>query len=105
MNRLDGRVILEEPLLRRTELGDEVKSWRLFGTFWANVRHLNGKEYSIGNIDAATAKSSVRIRLNRAVTVDMRLIHRGEIYRIEAVLHDETRRKYTDLVCTKGEDG
>lgn len=103
-SKLDSRVLIEEPVISRTAMGDEVKSWQELGWFWADVRHLNGKEYIKADADTRIAQSSVRIRLNRAINPNMRVKFRGVFYQIIAVLHDEGKRTYTDLVCASLQD-
>ena len=45
--------------------------------------------------------ASIRIRFNERITTGMQVRYRGEIYQVDAVLHDFTKKTYTDLVCVK----
>ena len=100
--KLTQRIRIEAPLETRSEYGDVVKDWVLHAELWANVRNISGREYTVRGLDLGTVNTSIRIRLKRSVTDEMRVLYRGQVYAIVAVLHDDAGREYTDLVCSVG---
>lgn len=96
---LNNRILIEKPDFKRDGYGTQIIAWRAHQTLWANVRVQNGAENQRNNVDLRTVKVSFRVRLNRSLLPEMRVIFRGQIYAIHAVLHDEQGREYTDLSC------
>ena len=83
------------------EVGATVQQWAVFLRLWANIRHLSGSQAMKSDTLTETVKASIRIRFNERITTGMQVRYRGEIYQIDAVLHDFTKKTYTDLVCVK----
>lgn len=81
------------------EIGQPVTTWQDVGEVWANVRYLNGIESLKAGAQTATAKASIRIRYRADITPAMRVLHGATVFQITAVLPDEQRREFTDLVC------
>lgn len=100
--KLTQRIQIEAPQETRGEFGDVVKDWALHAEVWAHVRNISGREYTVRGLDLGTVNTSIRIRLNRSIRDDMRVLYRGQVYAIVAVLHDDAGREYTDLVCSVG---
>lgn len=99
---LNSRITVQRKIENRSEYGDVVVQWQDFGEFWANVRNISGKEFGLRGLDLAQLTTSIRIRLNREITAQMRVLFRGQIYEIVAVIHDEQWREFTDLACRSG---
>lgn len=97
--KLNERVLLQCPEITQDDFGALLKKWVDVGEVWANVRFQRGAEFQRGNADLRTVSVSVRVRFRRDLDADMRLIHRGRIFAITAVLPDETGKQYVDLVC------
>lgn len=100
--RLNSRITIERQVKTQSEYGDILTEWELVGSFWANVRNVNGKEFTLRGMGLNSADTSIRIRLNRKIDHEMRVVFRGEEYQILAVLHDEQSMDYTDLACRRG---
>ena len=98
-SNLTQRIQIERPIIRRDDYGAEITEWQPESTVWANIRFPSGKEYQAVGVDLNSVAASFRIRLNRRITSQMRIIFRGQIYAILAILHDEQNRKYTDIVA------
>lgn len=97
---LDQRVTLQQKTVTHDEWGQPVGTWADVATIWANVRFLNGKEFITAGREAQQVGASVRIR-RRAVTSSMRLVHKGVVYAIAAVLPGP-RNEYIDLAVSAG---
>ena len=82
--------------------GAITKSWVDFATVWGDVRYLSGLETVKADAPTSVAKCSVRIRYLAGVVPTMRLVHAGTNFDINAVLPDDTGRRWLDLACTAG---
>ena len=81
-------------------------SWGTFKDVWAKVAPLSARQYSEQiNADAPQSKIVARITIRHLEGVDasMRVLHRGKVYQIEAVLPDpESGLEYDTLACSEG---
>lgn len=75
------------------------EDWADVATVWADIRFTSGLESIRGGAEASIAKASIRIRYRAGVNAGMRVAHGERVYNITAVLPDESRRVYMDLVC------
>ncbi|ULJ59748.1 phage head closure protein [Wielerella bovis] len=85
------------------ETGATVQQWAVFLRLWADIRHLSGSQTIKADTQTERVKASIRIRFNEKIQSGMQVRYRGEIYQIDAVLHDYQKKTYTDLVCLKVE--
>jgi len=83
-------------------LGQSTLIWIDFAVVWANIRYLSGKEYLVGQVEVSKAIASIRIRYREDITAAMRVLYRGAIYNIAAVLPDTQGREYVDLTVSIG---
>jgi len=74
-------------------------AWDDVGKAWASIRNLSGLGAIKADAQAAVVKTSIRIRYRADVTAGMRVLHGTTVYDVKAVLPDEARREYVDLVC------
>jgi SPP1 family predicted phage head-tail adaptor len=68
-------------------------------TVWASIRNLSGLAAVRAGAEAAAVKTSIRIRYRKDLTIDMWVESDSTKYNINAVLPDEAKREYVDLVC------
>lgn len=73
--------------------------WEEVAIVWANVRHLSGTDSIKAGAMASVVAASIRIRYRADVLAGMRARLGAKAYKITAVLPDEARRQYLDLVC------
>ncbi|SSY80304.1 phage head closure protein [Alysiella crassa] len=85
------------------ETGANVQEWAFFLRLWANIRHVSGSQAIKADTQTESVKASIRIRFNEQIQSGMQVRYRGEIYQIDAVLHDYQHKDFTDLVCLKVE--
>lgn len=100
--KLNERVKIEQPIITRDSYGANIKTWQPVATVWANVRFERGAEFQRNRADLRTVSVSVRLRLcqkTRDMTADWRIIHRGRVFAVSAVLPDETNKQFIDVVC------
>lgn len=80
-------------------IGQPVTGWLALATVWADVRHGNGLEAVKAGAPVSVVKASIRIRRRADVTSAMRVLVGSTAYEVEAVIQDEVKREFTDLVC------
>lgn len=101
--KLRSRVLLQRPGPGRDELNQrDPASWSDVTKLWANIAHKSGLESIKGDAAASVVQASVRIRYRTGIDASMRIVHGTTIYDIRAVLPDEGKREFTDLVCETG---
>ncbi|OZI32537.1 head-tail adaptor protein [Bordetella genomosp. 10] len=96
---LNRRVRLQHPQQRENPANEADLEWVEFASAWASIRHTSGLKALIAGADRPIVRASVRLRYRRDVSMGMRLVHGDDHYVVEAVLPDEDRREYVDLVC------
>lgn len=80
-------------------LGQPVNTWADYATAWADVRHQSGMESLKADARMSTIKASIRVRYRTDLTAGDRVVLGSTTYEIMAVMPDEQRREFTDLVC------
>lgn len=101
------RIELLARALVKDGFGDEVETW----TSWApsvpaDVHPLSGREFIEAGADQAQLKARIEIPYLPGVVSNMRAVHDGVEYEIQAVLPDPTARRHlTLMVSTRPEDG
>ncbi|NLZ12374.1 MAG: phage head closure protein [Alcaligenaceae bacterium] len=98
--QLNRRVTIE----RKTDAKDAFNqplpdAWETLATVWASILHKSGAEAIKADAGASIVQASIRIRYRADITAGMRVKHGAVVYAINAVLPDEVRREYVDLVC------
>lgn len=95
---LDKRISFEQRTSAQDELGQPTETWTTTGYAWASILYPSGLSAIRANADVATIKVSIRIRYREDITEAMRIRHKTELFKINAVL--PTRAKgHIDLVC------
>lgn len=77
--------------------------WVTSRTVWARVEPLSGREFVAAQTVQSEVTTRITIRYRDDVTPDMRIMHRGKIYNIRAVLPDNrSGLEYLTLPCAEG---
>lgn len=84
--------------------GEIVLGWtNLFtdgdGQIWASVIDITGREYVAANANQESVQTKITIRYRAGISPTMRVLHRDQIYNIEAVLGQNLRSLL--LMCTR----
>lgn len=79
--------------------GQPSGGWVQHAQPWASIRHPSGSAEIRAGAESAVVKASIRVRYRLDITNAMRVQHRAAVYEIKAVLPDEKRQQFTDLVC------
>lgn len=99
IGKLKNRVTIQQLTAGQDEIGQPVTTWSDVATAWANIRHISGIEAVRADSFASIVKVSIRIRYRVGINAGMRILHDSTAYNITAVLPDEGKKQYADLVC------
>lgn len=70
---------------------------------WADVQPLSGRELIEAGAVQSKVNTRIIIRYRDLMLPNMRVLHKNNIYNIEAIIPDkETGNKYLTLICTSG---
>ena len=98
--QLNRRVTIERKTGGVDAIGQPLpEGWETFAQVWANVRHLSGSESIKAGAVTSEVKASIRIRYRSDINAGMRVVLGAKTYEIRAVMPDDVRREYVDLVC------
>lgn len=100
--KLNRRVTIQQPGPTRDTAGQPTTGWVDFDSVWADVRYMNGRQYTTSNAEASSATVSIRVRYRTDLSSIMRVVHGVTIFDILAVLPDEEDRDHLDLACSTG---
>jgi SPP1 family predicted phage head-tail adaptor len=64
-----------------------------------NISLNSGRAQIASGAEVSVVRASIRIRWRTDITAGMRVVHKGDIFKIDAVLPDYAGRRYVDLVC------
>ncbi|OCG39050.1 hypothetical protein A9G29_09740 [Gilliamella sp. Fer2-1] len=99
--RLRNRIIIQQQVSRKDELGQLVNEWVDICTVRAELRDVSGKEYQASQAEQTLTDCKILIRYRNDITADMRVLCNGIYYDIKAVLED-VKRTRLELMCQKG---
>lgn len=101
---LNTRVTVQRKVKTADTSGATVWDWQDVWQLWADVRHGSGLSKLKADQEISVVRASVRIRFRRDIDHTMRLkLPNGAVYDIKAVLPDEEKHRFVDLVCEKAE--
>lgn len=72
--QLDQRVQIQRKAVTRASNGEEVVTWVLVATVWAEVRALRGEEFFAGAQMQNSVDHQVRLRWRADITREMRIL-------------------------------
>ena len=105
IGKLRHRIEIQALIVDIDSDGAQLELWtNQFNTqLWADIQPLSGREL----IDAGAVQSKVNtrivIRYRDGILPNMRVLHKNNIYNIEAIIPDkETGNKHLTLICTSG---
>ena len=101
---LRHRVTVEQMETSLDSDGERTESWvDQFGLIPAEIAPLSGRELIAAAAVQAKVTTRIRIRYRPGVAPNMRVVHRGTKYGIEAVVPDnKSGVSYLTLQCTSG---
>lgn len=97
--KLTERITIQRPTGVRDEWNTpEPQAWEDVASVWSNIKHQSGSESIRAGADVSIVRASIRIRWRTGIDAGMRVLHKGQVFDIEAVLPGADRT-YVDLVC------
>lgn len=84
--KLDRRLIIQEPAETRDDYGQEVLTWSTFATVWAGVKLNIGKESFQTSERVKERVVDFKVRYRTDITSNMRLLYDSNYYEIEDVV-------------------
>jgi len=102
IGRLRQRVTLQQPALVADGQGGQVASWSDVQSLFADITPLAGTEQAHAERLVSAVTHRVLVRAGLTITAGQRLVWRGTILRIEAVLNLAARDRLLVLLCREG---
>jgi len=97
------RVTIQQRDAREDDLGQAQIGWSdVLSNVSALVEDLNGRELLAAQEIHSTVNARIRLRYRPAITADMRVIHKGQSYNIEAVIRADSLNVELILLCSAG---
>lgn len=97
--KLNRRITIQQPATGSDAGGQPNTGWTLFAYAWASVLNENGAQTNRAGAESVLIRASIRIRYRTDLNERMRVLVGSTTYKINAVVPDDLRREYVDLVC------
>ncbi|WP_074025201.1 phage head closure protein [Xenorhabdus eapokensis] len=99
--RLRHRILLQNFTQIKLPSGQRMQEWQDVATVWAEVKHISGRELLASGAELPETTVRVWLRYRSDVTSAFRMVFRGQIYDIQAVIPDP-KRTQLELLCKQG---
>lgn len=100
---LRHRILIEDVTVTPDTAGDPVETWDRFAKVWAAIAPLSGNALIAAQAVQSNVSVRITIRALPGLLPRMRIIYRGKIYNIAAILPDkDSGLKYVTLPCSEG---
>ena len=93
------RVTVKQPATGVDSIGQPLTTWTTVAQLWANILNKSGAQAIKAERDVSAMQTSIRIRYRTDITDAMRFEYGTIVYKIQAVLPDQSGHKHLDLVC------
>ena len=101
--KLRRRIEIQRRTATQDDYGQPLTTWTTEITTQAEFEPLNGRELVAAQAVQSEVTHTVTIRYRAGISPSMRVVHRGILYGIEAVVPDQTSGvRYLTLMCTDG---
>jgi SPP1 family predicted phage head-tail adaptor len=103
--KLDKRLDIEQPATVQDASGSPVVTWLPFGTVWASIEPIKGREALTANQHLGVMDSRIKIRAHSAlssINSKWRVKYNGVIYNIVSVAHISLGNREIELMCLSG---
>lgn len=101
--RLRERITIQQATETRNALGESVQSWETFAERWASVEGLSGREVLLTGQQQTEVTHRVRLRYVDGFKGTMRILWRGRVLEITALLEHANRSEH-EALCTERVD-
>jgi SPP1 family predicted phage head-tail adaptor len=101
--RLNRRVTIQQKVAGQDATGQPSLTWQDVVTTWGEFRTRNGAQLIEDSaIEISTVQMTLRIRYRAGLNAGMRVLLGSDVYEIKAVLPNEAKRDYVELLIAKG---
>ncbi len=100
----DQRVAIESRTNTPNAYGEAVPAWATQAETWARVEPLRGKEFLAAEQTQGAVDYRVTIRYRTGITANMRVVWRGVVLVVLAVIDVNARRENLELMCVSGQN-
>lgn len=101
IGKLRHRITIQNLVIIKDNIGQELEEWQDIATIWASVEPLSGKEYFNAQQTNSKVSTKITIRYLSGVTSEMRIIFQKHTYNILSVINFEERNIYLQLLCAE----
>jgi len=98
---LRHRVTIQKTVETDDELKTPAVNWEDVVTVWAAVEPLSGREYILAHNVNAEITARIRIRYRPGITPGMRVLYKGRVFDIQAVIDVGERHRELHLMCVE----
>lgn len=98
---LRHRVTIQQLSALSDGMGGVRETWQDVATVWAAVEPMEGRERYEAQQIQAELTHRVRLRYRPGITPKMRVVHKGRIFQIEAVINRAERNRELILLCAE----
>lgn len=103
IGELKHRITLQEQVIIKDELEQEIETWQEVNKVWAEIKPLSGKEYFKARQTKSDVRVQITIRYKKEVHNQMRVVFDNQAYEIISVINLNHQNKYLQLLCKEGE--
>jgi SPP1 family predicted phage head-tail adaptor len=102
--KLRHRVTVEELVITINSFGEQDPAqWVPFAEVWAAIESLSGREFLAASQTQSSVSCRITIRTLAGLLPSMRIVHRGKVYNIAAILADkESGIEYATILASEG---
>lgn len=101
--QLDRRIVIERAAVVQNDLGEEVESWSVWITVWAEVQPLDGSERWQAQEVMAEAPTRFRLRWLPGLSVEDRIRYDDRLYDIHSINEIGRRRGWEILAKARAD--
>lgn len=93
----------DEQITQDANTGEMKKSWVTVASLWSEIVPMSGREFMAAAAEQSEVRGRIVIRYREDVDASMRIVYRGKVYAIHAVLPDaESGKEHLTLMVGEG---
>lgn len=103
IGKLNSRIVIEQRAQGQDSTGRPNGAWVALATVYASIAEQvpRDPETQHAGHDSSVVRSRIVIRRRTDVTSNMRVVYRGDVFLIRAVVNDYANRQQTELHCER----
>ena len=100
--RMNDRVTFQRPVVVRSTTGSETTTWADHVTVWATVKDVSGDQRFLADETRNSVETKILVKYRQDITERMRVLYRGRVMDILAIVEPSARMDYLDIRCRRG---